>query len=82
VGSLDGDLAVTGRRWPMSPAERERFLAAYARRRDPSDAVEHARFWRLRDLVKSAHVRIVRLGREEREPVRALRALLAEGAAP
>jgi Ser/Thr protein kinase RdoA (MazF antagonist) len=52
------DLAVVWYRWPMTPAEWDRYLDAYSRSIDPGPALEHFTFWKIVALAKSARIRV------------------------
>ena len=75
-GSLAHDLERTRYRWPLSPAGRAAFAAAYAVHRDPTADASQQPFWELRTLVQSAHVRALRWSGDARAPLDALAALL------
>jgi aminoglycoside phosphotransferase (APT) family kinase protein len=78
VGPLDLDLARTAYRWPMDEPERDAFLGGYARHRDPAAGRDHAPFWRIRVLAKSARLRANGGWRRAELPLLALRALSGE----
>jgi Ser/Thr protein kinase RdoA (MazF antagonist) len=82
LAPLDGDLARTFYRWPMDARARERFLAAYAEHRNPGRALRDEPFWTLVTVVRSAHVRVIRLRRGEAKPLAALAALLERAGEP
>jgi hypothetical protein len=53
-GLLESDLAQTFRRWPMAPAQRERFLSGYRRHADPGLFLAHEDYWMISTALRSA----------------------------
>jgi hypothetical protein len=76
-GSPAHDCERTRYRWPLPPAARAAFLAAYSRHRDPAPDAAETPFWGLRTLVQSAHVRGLRWEGDAGAPLAALEALLS-----
>jgi aminoglycoside phosphotransferase len=77
IDALDFDLARTWYRWPMLPAQREAYLSAYARHRDPAAFLVHFTYWAILVLVDSAYLRLAAAPGVRAVPVQRLRALLA-----
>jgi hypothetical protein len=76
-GFLDYDVARTWYRWPMADGAWHAFVARYRSWRADAFADDHARFWRMAAVVKSAHLRAARRTADAVAPIERLRALLA-----
>jgi phosphotransferase family enzyme len=76
-GFLDYDVARTWYRWSMSDAQWGAFVARYRSWRTGGIPDDHARFWRMAAVVKSAHLRAARDTADAFVPIERLRALLA-----
>jgi len=57
-GILDGDLAQTFYRWPMTTRERECFLRGYRRFAVPTTFLENESFWMIAASLRSASIRL------------------------
>ena len=68
VGALDGDVGRTLARWRMDESTRDAFARGYGARRDATSAFRDERFWRLGAVVKSLHLRELRLGVDSSAP--------------
>jgi aminoglycoside phosphotransferase (APT) family kinase protein len=69
---LDLDLAQAFYRWPLSAAERERFLAGYRRLADPSRFEDHEAYWTIVVAVRAAAFRLREGTRDVELPLRLL----------
>ena len=73
IGPFDLDLARTFYRWPLSPEDREAFLAGYSEAEGPAKTA-HLPFWSLTAEIYSAFVRCCDGEHDADVPLKALRA--------